>query len=683
MRLDRLGPDDLPHSFGQLTLSSLLGDGGTGRVFRAETRGVGGLPRVVALLALPPRPSGAWGAALPFVNQARLLRHRGIVQTFSCGEHEGGAFVVTELVEGLGLDELVERGGVLSPRNALDVGIQLCAALANAQGLVAAGQPQPVVHGDLKASRVMVGVDGVVKARGWGLAAVASRPGPGDPVSWGSPEALAGQRIDGRADLFDLGCILAYSLVALPPFSGADGAGRLASIRGGGVQGLLPQLDEAAPGLGALAARLLAPDPGQRFQNATEAEAVMRELRASLPRGQRLGRLVSELAGVGLGSITQPGPAPASPRTAALGRPVRRPDHPAASSSPSVPPPPPLRAASVLPSAALRPPPVPAPPRAAPRPAPPPPVPAPPRAAPPAAPRPPAPAAPRPAPPAPQLPPGATEDETALVPGRPAPPPFPVPDRPLRAAPPRAGEEELELEDEDTVEGPTPAGQAVDTSGARPGWAPSAPPGSHAGMPVSAAVAASAQVGPASSGSMRPAPTPAPPRSPTPAPPRPPMPSSAGMPPMPSSAGMPPMPPAGSHANMRPMPSSAGMPPQPGMRPPPRGPGVAPGPAPGMQPGGRGPQPPAGPDGVRSARRRPQVDPDQRRRSLFMRVVTVIFVVLALLIFALVLLPEPPPPQIAQAPEPTPEPTPAPTPEPTPEELLPEEEPSQPTANLP
>ena len=453
-RLDLLTTDDLPVTLGQLTLCVLRGQGSTGRVFRSETRGVGGLPRVVAVTVLRPssQPGGvdAWGPSLVDVHRARLLRHRGIVQTFSCGERDGLPFAVTELVDGVGLDELVRTGGALPPRNALDACIQVAAAVAAAHGLRQGAESSPLVHGDLRPSRVMVGVDGVVKLRGFGLSGLVT-PGSeqGTPrAAYAAPEVLRGGEPDLASDLFSLGAILAWAVLgrsALPTAQDGDGealAGRVeALLRSGSV---VAEVDAAVPGLGSTLARLLVAEPAARTRSATDAEASMRELRGSLPRGEGLGRIVQRWFGRDVGGATVPGapPEPLIPTSRPAPPPRKAPPPPPAARAPAPPPPP------------RKPPPPP------PRKAPPPPPAA--RASAPAVVSPTAPTAQAPAhrpPPARPAPGGSASSAPTAVgpahkparpprppeppppsasgrfPGRPAPPPVPIPRRELVSAP--------------------------------------------------------------------------------------------------------------------------------------------------------------------------------------------------------------------------------------------------------
>lgn len=311
MDLARLSPGDLPADLGYLHLVALLGVGCTGRSFRAETRGLGGLPRVVAVTVLDSailQDQLRWRDLQTEVDRASTLRHRGAVRTFSLAVEEGVPYVITEVVEGFSLDALLERGGLIAPKHVLDVGIQVLAALGAAHEPVGGKGAVPQAHGEIRPSAVMLGLDGVVKLRGFGLSKVLpSRPGP-RAAEFASPEALAGQRLSVGTDLFSLGALLFHALTGNLPFPVAPGCSsgeRLAAIvkglRGGGV---LSEVDAIAPGLGKVLGRMLCLDPSLRFNRTADAEAAFREVRGSLPRSGRLSEVLAERFGRDMGLAT-------------------------------------------------------------------------------------------------------------------------------------------------------------------------------------------------------------------------------------------------------------------------------------------------------------------------------------------------------------------------------------------
>ncbi|MEE2830693.1 MAG: protein kinase [Myxococcota bacterium] len=315
MNLAHIGPGDLPLALGSLQLVTIQGSGSTGTTFRGETKGLGGLPRVVAVTVLPQSilsDATRWRDLQTEIDRAAGIRHRSVVRTFSLAVEEGTPYVITELVDGVGLDALLERAGSLDPKQVLDVGIQLVSALGAAHEPTNQRAAVPLPHGELRPSAAMIGLDGVVKLRGFGLGQVLDqRPGP-KALPFAAPEALASQRLGIGTDLFSLGALLFDGLTGSEPFpirptatSGERLAAIVKGLRGGG---LLGEVDAIVPGLGQVLGRLLSLDPSTRFQKVAEAEAALREIRGGLPRARRLSEVLIDCFGRDLGLATGHGP---------------------------------------------------------------------------------------------------------------------------------------------------------------------------------------------------------------------------------------------------------------------------------------------------------------------------------------------------------------------------------------
>jgi len=147
---------------GHYEIQSLLGVGGMGEVYRArDTR----LNRSVALKILPPVVAADPSRRARFEQEARAasaLNHPNILSVYDIGEQEGSAYIVSELVEGETLREIIGRGP-LPVSKVLDISSQVAAALAAAH---AAG----IVHRDIKPENIMVSRDGFAKILDFGLA---------------------------------------------------------------------------------------------------------------------------------------------------------------------------------------------------------------------------------------------------------------------------------------------------------------------------------------------------------------------------------------------------------------------------------------------------------------------------------------------------------------------------------
>jgi hypothetical protein len=284
--LGRLGP---------YCLLDVLGAGGMGVVFRAEDTH---LQRLVALKVLRPSLAASAAARERFLCEARAaaaVEHDHIVSIWQVGEHGGIPFLAMPLLRGESLDRRLDREGRLPVAEVLRIGRE------TARGLAAA-HAQGLVHCDIKPANLWleeVGVPpsgglhsppeggtptGRVKILDFGLARAAGDAmdwtcedaGGGTPC-WMAPEQSRGGSMDGRADLFSLGCVLYRMATGQLPFQGTDSMATL--IAAAVDQPKLPTeiRPELDPALSDLVMRLLAKDPAQRPPS---AEATAQALEA-------------------------------------------------------------------------------------------------------------------------------------------------------------------------------------------------------------------------------------------------------------------------------------------------------------------------------------------------------------------------------------------------------------------
>jgi len=140
---------------GPYEIQSPLGAGGMGEVYRArDTR----LDRIVAIKVLPSSFAADADRLQRFEREARsvaALNHPNILAVHDIGTHDGAPYMVCELLEGETLRERLQ-GGVLSPRKAVEIAVQI------ADGLAAA-YDKGIVHRDLKPENIFLTKDGRVK----------------------------------------------------------------------------------------------------------------------------------------------------------------------------------------------------------------------------------------------------------------------------------------------------------------------------------------------------------------------------------------------------------------------------------------------------------------------------------------------------------------------------------------
>src|SRR5881392_310129 len=202
-------------------VQSLLGKGAMGTVYSAEETST---KRRVALKLLAPELARDERFRRRFLRETELaasLDHPHIVPTLASGEEGGTLYLAMAHVEGSDLRELLRREGRLEPERALDLLEQVAGGLdaAHAAGLV---------HRDVKPGNILVteGPDGEhAYVCDFGLArhvsSVSSLTGERGfvgTIDYVPPEQIEGGTIDGRADVYSLGCVLYECLAGAAPF---------------------------------------------------------------------------------------------------------------------------------------------------------------------------------------------------------------------------------------------------------------------------------------------------------------------------------------------------------------------------------------------------------------------------------------------------------------------------------
>ena len=280
---------DVGAKLGSYTIDRELGRGGMGAVY-VGTHDL--LKRAAAIKVLLPRFTTDAATVERFFNEARAataIKHPSIVEVYDFGHAaDGSAYIVMELCSGETLASRLRRTRVLAVATALVIARQIAGALAAAH---AAG----IVHRDLKPDNVFLVPDDDVaggeriKLLDFGIAKLATDPDSPARTQTGaimgtpyymSPEQCRGAgKVDHRADLYSLGCILFEMVCGRVPFVG-EGAG---DIIGAHLLIAPPSPRSLAPALPAsieaLVLALLAKKPDDR---PATAQAVIAELQRLL-----------------------------------------------------------------------------------------------------------------------------------------------------------------------------------------------------------------------------------------------------------------------------------------------------------------------------------------------------------------------------------------------------------------
>jgi formylglycine-generating enzyme required for sulfatase activity len=269
-----LDPQSLP--IGHYQILAVLGKGGMGTVYRALDPRIG---REVALKVISPGEAGGPEelneAKERFRREARsagILSHPNIVTVHEFGEAGALLYIVMELVNGPGLDQLMRQPGRLEPGLIADV-------MRQAGGALDYAHRKGIVHRDVKPANIMIGEGGLVKVTDFGIAKMIWEPTVtragftvGSPV-YMAPEQMRGEALDGRSDQFSLAVVAYELLTGTKPFAGDSLPALLHSVlftTPAPVHTLNPGVPERAS---QVLEKALAKQPADRFATCAEFAA--------------------------------------------------------------------------------------------------------------------------------------------------------------------------------------------------------------------------------------------------------------------------------------------------------------------------------------------------------------------------------------------------------------------------
>ncbi len=309
-------------------ITSTLGSGGMGTVYRAHDTRLG---RDVALKVLHAGDHASDEQRERLLREARaasLLSSSSIASIFDIGEYDGRVFIVMELVEGESLSARLARGA-LAVRDALDIAAQAADALDEAH-------QRGIVHRDFKSANLMIDTRGRAKLLDFGLAKVV-RPSSSDDIDvtveqsfetragtilgtfgYMAPEQALGKVVDARADLFSLGVVIYEMLSGRLPFDGASAMEVIDRVLNAEPPSLTRTAQAVPPALESIVMKLLAKDPGFRYQSARDAYIDLATLLRQVDSGARpgstpgLGTAVGPSSAMGFPQAGSSAPAPSS-----------------------------------------------------------------------------------------------------------------------------------------------------------------------------------------------------------------------------------------------------------------------------------------------------------------------------------------------------------------------------------
>jgi tRNA A-37 threonylcarbamoyl transferase component Bud32/tetratricopeptide (TPR) repeat protein len=208
---------DLTGRIGKYEILRPLGKGAMGQVYLAHDTV---LDRDVALKVMVAQIADDPELKSRFEREARAvakMTHPNVVTVFDLGSHtDGSPFIAMELLKGQDLQKAMRQTPPMTVERKVAVIVQVLAGLAHAHQ---AG----IVHRDIKPANIFIQEDGSVKIMDFGVARLttASMTGTGNIVGtadYMSPEQVKGAKVDGRSDLFSVGCMLFELAAGRRPF---------------------------------------------------------------------------------------------------------------------------------------------------------------------------------------------------------------------------------------------------------------------------------------------------------------------------------------------------------------------------------------------------------------------------------------------------------------------------------
>jgi eukaryotic-like serine/threonine-protein kinase len=268
--------------FGSYIILDFLGKGTMGKVYKASHRMMG---RVVALKILDPRHVAASPRTLSrFQREMQLvgrLDHPNVVRAYDADKVSDCHFIAMEYADGLTLEDLLKARGALPPADVVYYASQAAEGLAHAHA-------KGVLHRDIKPSNLLLTAAKKVKVLDFGLGTLLEKDelptalttagitvGTPDFIS---PEQARMVNIDGRSDLYSLGCTMYYLLSGQLPFTGESSMDCIV-LR---ITGKAVPISEVRPGLPPRLVqaieKLMATSPDDRYQTADEAAADLKSM---------------------------------------------------------------------------------------------------------------------------------------------------------------------------------------------------------------------------------------------------------------------------------------------------------------------------------------------------------------------------------------------------------------------
>ena len=316
-----------PHGLivGRYVILERLGAGSMGRVYKARHDL---MDRLVALKIIAPEIVSNERVVARFQREMKLvgrLDHPNVVRAFDADRINSILFIVMEYVAGQSLGQRMRKGPI-PPAEMAQYAAQAALGLQHAH-------VQGIVHRDIKPSNLLLNGERQIKVLDLGLgvlmeadnqATFATADGIAvGTVDYMSPEQACGREVDGRSDLFSLGCSMYHLMTGRLPFPGQSPIERLGKRINGRPVPILEVKPDIPVGLVQVLDRLMAYKPQDRYATAGEAAEALQSLlrpRVKAPAAGGIAASRSEPSRVASPAMT-PSPA-AEPKVVAAKSPM-------------------------------------------------------------------------------------------------------------------------------------------------------------------------------------------------------------------------------------------------------------------------------------------------------------------------------------------------------------------------
>lgn len=267
-------------TIGKYQVIELIGEGAMGTVYRALDPV---LNRSVAIKVMSDAIARDGTLRDRFMREAQAagsLQHPNVVTIYDFGEFEGHLFIAMEYVDGIDLEEMIEKHVPMTLDQRLGIAIDVLVGLSYAH-------KRGVVHRDIKPANIRITEDGRAKIMDFGVAHLESAKMTATGVMVGTPnymapEQVTGQKVTPATDIFSVGAVL-YELLAHRKAFGADSLHNvLFKVMSEDPPPLAIVAPELPPGFDPIVRRALAKEAGDRYQSAQEMANELTALRAKV-----------------------------------------------------------------------------------------------------------------------------------------------------------------------------------------------------------------------------------------------------------------------------------------------------------------------------------------------------------------------------------------------------------------